>query len=85
VRATEGELDNRPLVVRILDLRREKAALLGYATFADLVLDDRMAHTGARAISFLEDIQAKTERRFHEENRELLEFRRSIEGRTRRS
>ncbi len=39
-----------------------------------------MAHNGARAMAFLEDLKAKTERRFREENRELLEFRRSLEG-----
>jgi len=31
-------------------------------------------------MAFLEDLKAKTERRFREENRELLEFRRSLEG-----
>jgi oligopeptidase A len=80
VRATEAERDNRPLVMRILDLRRARANLLGFATFADLVLEDRMAHTGDRAYRFLEDLKTKTTRRFAEENRELLEFRRSIEG-----
>ena len=80
VRATEAERDNRPLVARILELRREKAELLGYGDYADLVLEDRMAHSGAHALGFLEDLKAKTERRFAEENRELLEFRRSIEG-----
>jgi oligopeptidase A len=80
VRATEEGRDNRPLVTRILELRREKAALLGYRDFADLVLEDRMAHTGGRALAFLEDLKAKTEKRFAEENRELLEFRRSVEG-----
>jgi oligopeptidase A len=79
-RGTAGEWDNRPLVTRILDLRREKARLLGFPDFADLVLEDRMAHNGARAMTFLEDLKAKTERRFREENRELLEFRRSLEG-----
>src|ERR1035441_8872382 len=80
VRATEEKRDNRPLIVRILELRREKARLLGFGDFADLVLEDRMAHNGARALSFLEDLKTKTERRFREENRELLEYRRSIEG-----
>jgi oligopeptidase A len=80
VRGTAGQWDNRPLVVRILELRREKARLLGFPDFADLVLEDRMAHSGARAIAFLEDLKTKTERRFREENRELLEFRRSLEG-----
>jgi len=80
VRATEEGRDNRGLTVRILELRREKARLLGFADFADLMLEDRMAHSGARAMEFLEDLKAKTERRFREENRELLEFRRSMEG-----
>ena len=80
VRATTGDWDNRPNLRRILELRREKARLLGFSDFADFVLDDRMAHTGARALEFLEDLKTKTERRFREENRELLEFRRSIEG-----
>jgi oligopeptidase A len=80
IRATKGAQDNRPIIVRILELRREKAALLRFANFADLVLEDRMAHSGERALSFLEDMKVKTERRFREENQELLEFRRSVEG-----
>jgi len=80
VRATEPERDNRPLIVRILELRREKARLLGFADFADLVLEDRMAHDGARALGFLEDLKARTEARFRAENEELTDFRRSLEG-----
>jgi oligopeptidase A len=80
VRAASGEWDNRPILTRTIELRREKAVLLGFSNFADLVLEDRMAHTGARALEFLEDLKAKTKRRFAEENRELLEFRRSSEG-----
>jgi len=80
IRATEGKWDNRPLIGRILELRRRKARLLAFGDFADFVLEDRMAHTGARALEFLEDLKVKTERRFHEENAELLEFRWSLEG-----
>jgi oligopeptidase A len=80
VRAADGVWDNRPLIARILELRAAKARLLGFANFADLVLEDRMAHTGAHAMAFLDDLKRKTERRFQEENRELLEFRRSLEG-----
>src|SRR5437763_8553232 len=73
-RASVGNFDNRELIVKILDLRREKARLLGFADFADLVLDDRMAHKGETAASFLSDLREKTERRFREENRELEQF-----------
>jgi oligopeptidase A len=80
VRAAEPPRDNRLLLPRILELRKAKAHLLGFRDFADLVLDDRMAHTGERALAFLEDLKRQTERRFQEENQELMEFRRSIEG-----
>jgi oligopeptidase A len=80
VRATTGEWDNRPLIARILELRAAKARLLGFADFADFVLEDRMAHDGARAMAFLEELKTRTEARFREENRELAGFRRSLEG-----
>lgn len=79
-RATKGDHDNRPLIREILRLRREKAALLGYSNFADLVLADRMAKTGATARAFVEGLHAKTVMAFEREQKELLTFRRSIEG-----
>jgi oligopeptidase A len=78
-RATVDPYDNRPIVVRILELRREKARLLGFADFADLVLDDRMAHTGERAQTFLDDLRARTESFFYTENKQLEAFRRQLE------
>ncbi|WP_437333440.1 M3 family metallopeptidase [Sorangium sp. So ce394] len=79
-RATEGDHDNRPLIRRILELRREKAKLLGYATFADLVLEDRMAKTGAEARRFVATLRERTEPVFAREKDELAAFRREIEG-----
>ncbi|KYF70747.1 oligopeptidase A [Sorangium cellulosum] len=79
-RATEGEHDNRPLIRRILELRCEKAKLLGYATFADLVLEDRMAKTGGEARRFVETLRARTAPVFEREKEELAAFRREIEG-----
>jgi oligopeptidase A len=73
-RAASGEHDNRPLISKILALRKEKASLLGFHDFSDFVLDDRMAHNGERALAFLDDLRQKTERRFREENRELAAF-----------
>ncbi|WP_437875541.1 M3 family metallopeptidase [Sorangium sp. So ce513] len=79
-RATEGAHDNRPIIRRILELRCEKAKLLGYKTFADLVLEDRMAKTGAEARRFVETLRARTEPVFEREKEELAAFRREIEG-----
>ncbi len=73
-RATTGERDNRPLIAQILELRRERAKLLGFETFADLVLADRMAKTGEQAWSFVEDLRARVEPFFTRENAELLAF-----------
>jgi oligopeptidase A len=79
-RATAGDLDNRGIIARILELRREKARLLSFASFADFVLEDRMAHSGSRAQEFLRDLRRRTESRFREENEELEEYRRTLEG-----
>lgn len=73
-RATEEGRDNRPVITRILELRREKATLLGFRDFADLVLEDRMAHTGQRAQEFLNELYEKTEPFFDRENQELIDF-----------
>jgi oligopeptidase A len=73
-RATEEKHDNRPIMRNILALRGEKARLLGYPDFADLVLEDRMAHAGDRARQFLEDLKNKTEAAFKKENSDLLAF-----------
>jgi len=73
-RALEGERDNRPVIQRILELRRAKANLLGYHDFADLVLEDRMAHKGDRAQAFLADLKTKTDVHFQNENRDLAAF-----------
>jgi len=73
-RAVQGKHDNRPVLQRILELRRDKARLLGYGDFADLVLEDRMAHTGERAQTFLAELKAKTGDHFNKENAELQAF-----------
>ncbi len=78
-RATGGPYDNRALISEILSLRRRKANLLGYRDFADLVLEERMAHLGSQAQVFLEDLHRKTQPFFLVENRDLLEMGRSFD------
>jgi oligopeptidase A len=73
-RATSSAFDNRPVLERILELRRAKANLLGFADFADLVLADRMAKVGARAASFVSDLRARTIGAFERERAELKAF-----------
>ncbi|HET7544214.1 MAG TPA: M3 family metallopeptidase [Polyangiaceae bacterium] len=78
--ATEGNYDNRPIVVRILELRKEKATLLGFRDFADFQLDDRMAKKGAEAQRFVSELRERTRAAFERETSELLAFRRELEG-----
>jgi oligopeptidase A len=78
-RAAAGEFDNTAVTQRILALRREKARLLGYDHFVDLVLDERMAGKGARALSFLEDLRDRSRAAFEHEKAQIAEFRRELE------
>jgi oligopeptidase A len=59
-RGTEEPWDNLPLIPRILELRREKALLLGYHDFPDYRLAEHMAGSGERARNFVEDMVGKT-------------------------
>jgi oligopeptidase A len=79
-RGTSGEHDNRPLLRRLLELRREKAKLLGFSDFADLVTEERMAKTGAEAQRFVDDLAARTRQAFEREKAELVAYRRELEG-----
>lgn len=61
-RASGPPHDNRPHLARILELRRAKAALLGYRDFADFVTADRMAASGDRAERFLDSCRQGSRR-----------------------
>lgn len=79
-RAAGPPLDNPAIIRRVLELRREKAALVGYPHFADFALADRMAKSAARAREFLEELRTRTQPHFEREDRQLREFRQSREG-----
>ncbi|ADV67713.1 M3 family metallopeptidase [Deinococcus maricopensis] len=72
--------DNRDLLPEILQLRQERAQLLGYRDFADLVTEDRMAGSGERAKTFLQDLEARTRPAFERENAELEAYYRARAG-----
>ncbi|GAB5526061.1 MAG: M3 family metallopeptidase [Roseivirga sp.] len=51
------ELDNQEIVKEIVKLRNERAQLLGYDTHAHFVLEERMAESPEKVMSFLDEIQ----------------------------
>jgi oligopeptidase A len=73
--------DNTPLISGILALRAEKARLLGYAHFADLVLERRMAKSGAQALAFIDDMRRRAAPAFVTETAELEAFKAQQTGR----
>ena len=59
-RASSGELDNAPLCRRILELRREEAGLLGYETYAEMSLAEKMAPNVDAVLSMLEQLRSSS-------------------------
>ncbi|KAG9409159.1 hypothetical protein AC1031_019421 [Aphanomyces cochlioides] len=58
-RSGTGPYDNTPVLIEILHLRHEKAYLLGYSTFAECRLVDRMAPSVAAVEAMLEELRKK--------------------------
>ena len=57
-RASGDDLDNRPVIERILSLRGEQARRLGYANWAEVSLASKMARSEAEVERLLEDLRA---------------------------
>ncbi len=72
-RGTAG-FDTSALVHEILELRQQKAALLGYACYSDYALSRRMAGSGARALGFIDDMHDKLEDAFRKEQEDIRIF-----------
>ena len=69
-----GERDNRPIAREMLALRAEQARLMGYASFADFALVDRMAGTPVAVDELLQRVWVKAKARAEDELAALREF-----------
>lgn len=79
-RASEGKLNNEPLILKILQLRDEQAKLLGYRDFPTMVLEDRMAQKAETALDFVKTLHSKAEAAFRKEAEELEAFKTQLAG-----
>ena len=59
-RGLGGEFDNQEIIRRIAELRLKIANLLGYKSYADYVLEDRMAESTKTVNSFLAELNKAT-------------------------
>ena len=66
-----GETDNVALVAEIVGLRARRAALLGYASFAEFKLEDQMAKKPANVVELLHRVWEPALARAGEEEAEL--------------
>ena len=69
-----GRFDNGERIQRILALRHESAQLLGFASSAELSLQDKMASSPQRVLDFLRDLAAKARPVAQQELQNLREF-----------
>jgi len=73
-------LDNQENVLKITKLRHERANLLGYATHAHFVLEERMAETPEKVHAFLNELLEKAKPAAKREFKQLEEFAKELDG-----
>ncbi|WP_300570298.1 M3 family metallopeptidase [Flavobacterium sp.] len=69
-----NEYDNQENVIKIANLRHERANLLGYETHSHFVLEERMAENPNKVKTFLNDLLAKAKPAAEREFAELTAF-----------
>ena len=74
------ELDNQNIVLKIVNLRFERAQLLGYKTHAHFVLEERMAETPEKVNDFLNELLNKAKPAAEDEFIKLEDFAKEIDG-----
>lgn len=76
----DGEYDNETLVAEILDMRAQKARLLGFECFADYATSRRMAGSGANALNFINELHAKVKPSFLDDMEALRTYKEEKTG-----
>ena len=74
------ELDNQDIVLKIAQLRFERAQLLGYKTHAHFVLEERMAETPEKVNTFLNELLEKAKPAAKNEFKTLEAFAKDLDG-----
>jgi Zn-dependent oligopeptidase len=72
--ASEGELSNKEIILDVLKLRKEKAELMGFDTYAHYVLEERMAESPKQVFSVLNDFAERAKKKAQAEWMMLQDF-----------
>lgn len=75
-----NEFDNQEIVLKISKLRFDRAQVLGYATHAHFVLEERMAENPEKVKTFSNDLLAKAKPSAQKEFAELTAFAKKLDG-----
>ncbi|MEL6468923.1 MAG: M3 family metallopeptidase [Cyanobacteria bacterium J06623_4] len=73
-RASSGELDNTPLIEKILDLRKQQATLLGFENYAELSLARKMAPSVSAVEALMEELRSASYTAAQQELSEVQAF-----------
>jgi peptidyl-dipeptidase Dcp len=74
----QNERDNQEIIRQIVNYRLKLANLLGYKTFADYVLEERMAKTPEKVNAFLEDLLKESKPAARKEYDEVQAYARKL-------
>lgn len=77
-RCFNDKFDNQKVIHRIIELRLAKVKLLGYESYADFVLEERMAKSADKVLSFLNELLDASMPRAKEEFKELQDYAKSM-------
>jgi peptidyl-dipeptidase Dcp len=75
-----NEFDNQEIVLKIAKLRFDRSQVLGYATHAHFVLEERMAENPEKVKTFSNDLLAKAKPAAQKEFAELTAFAKKLDG-----
>ena len=75
-----NENNNEKIVLNIINLRHQRANILGYKTHAHFVLEERMAETPEKVLSFSEDLVRKAKPAALKEFKNLESFAKRVDG-----
>ena len=75
-----NENNNEEIVLNIVKLRHQRANLLGYKTHAHFVLEERMAETPEKVLSFSEDLLRKAKPAALREFKNLESYAKKLDG-----